>query len=413
MRRTLYTNLSLAVLCSAVSGMQAASSNQRITAAIPCAASVRDQSGGACLRASSTPTLGSLYPLSTDLFLDPATGWTGLGTTNPLARLTVGGDALLDGDLRFGGVTDGIQFSSINPLSEAPVPMMRLFQFGTSNPDRMVFAHSDAYSDWGLEYSDAGDRFTFQAGAGAEVLTIDLTRRNVTVDGGLLGTSTLLAKTAGASNAAIRGSSTATTGIGIEGFGATGVVGGTTQPGGYGVSALGGLGATGLKTFQQPHPTDATKEIRYVALEGNEAGTYFRGTSRLEGGVALLEIPEDFRLVTEPEGITVQVTPLGNARAWVEEQSLGRIVVRGDRDVRFNYFVNGVRFGFGGHQPIQTNERFVPRYRDVPFHPELPGAVRDLLVESGVLNADYTPNEATADRHGWTLRDRPDSETGR
>ena len=34
---------------------------------------------------------------------------------------------------------------------------------------------------------------------------------------------------------------------------------------------------TGTKSFVEPHPTDPTKVIRYVSLEGPEAGTYFRG----------------------------------------------------------------------------------------------------------------------------------------
>jgi len=31
--------------------------------------------------------------------------------------------------------------------------------------------------------------------------------------------------------------------------------------------------ATGTKNFIEPHPTDASKKIRYVSLEGPEAGS--------------------------------------------------------------------------------------------------------------------------------------------
>ena len=41
----------------------------------------------------------------------------------------------------------------------------------------------------------------------------------------------------------------------------------------------------GIKSFVQPHPADASKEIRFVCLEGNESGTYFRGSGRVVGGL--------------------------------------------------------------------------------------------------------------------------------
>ena len=123
-----------------------------------------------------------------------------------------------------------------------------------------------------------------------------------------------------------------------------------------------------------------------------------------------LELPADFRMVTEAEGMTVQVTALGDARLWMEERSLERIIVRGDRDVEFDYFVNGLRLGFGDRTPVVENEYFIPRHRDEPFLPQLPESVRQLMVDSGILNPDYTPNEATAARLGWTLVDRPDDD---
>lgn len=55
-----------------------------------CALTLRDVSTGDCVSADSTPTLGRLYPLSSDFNLDPA-GNVGIGTTTPGARLTVNG----------------------------------------------------------------------------------------------------------------------------------------------------------------------------------------------------------------------------------------------------------------------------------------------------------------------------------
>ena len=69
--------------------------------------------------------------------------------------------------------------------------------------------------------------------------------------------------------------------------------------------------ATGAKFFAEPHPTDPTKEIRYVCLEGRESGTYFRGTGRIVNGFATIDVPGDFRDVTSSEGLTAVVTPVG------------------------------------------------------------------------------------------------------
>ena len=187
----------------------------------------------------------------------------------------------------------------------------------------------------------------------------------------------------------------------------TGSVGVCGEGDGFGVFSLGDLGASGVKSFVQPHPTDAALEVRFVCLEGNESGTYFRGSSEIVGGRAVIAVPEEFRLVTEREGMTVQVTPRGPGNMWVARATLGEVVVRGERDVPFDYFVNGVRAGFSDHVPIRPNTTFVPRVRGQAFGTGLPETVRETLVETGILNSDYTPNEATAHRLGWTLADPP------
>ena len=46
---------------------------------------------GQCLRASSVPALGALYPLGPDWYVDAASGHVGLGTTAPVVRLDVAG----------------------------------------------------------------------------------------------------------------------------------------------------------------------------------------------------------------------------------------------------------------------------------------------------------------------------------
>ena len=51
--------------------------------------------------------------------------------------------------------------------------------------------------------------------------------------------------------------------------------------------------------------------IRYVALEGPESGTYFRGRGKIVRGVAEIAVPDSFRMVTDAEGLSIQVTPIG------------------------------------------------------------------------------------------------------
>ena len=208
-------------------------------------------------------------------------------------------------------------------------------------------------------------------------------------------------------------------GAGVYGLGGVGVVGtpnsafygpsfGLFPYYGYGVLSLGPSGATGAKLFLQPHPEDADKIIAFAALEGPESATFFRGSSRTSEGAAVIEVPEAFRLASEADQLTVQVTAREPASLWVESRSAERIVVRSDRDVPFDYFVNGVRRGFAEHKPIRENkhELFVPKVRGEPYGLQYPEGLRDILVQNGTLNPDFTPNEAVAADRGWELKDR-------
>jgi hypothetical protein len=70
------------------------------------------------------------------------------------------------------------QASLIFPVvtSPTPAPMIYMFDGGISNADRMVIAHSPAFSNWGLRYADNGDRFQFMRD-GEVVGTMDLSNR--------------------------------------------------------------------------------------------------------------------------------------------------------------------------------------------------------------------------------------------
>jgi hypothetical protein len=117
-------------------------------------------------------------------------------------------------------------------------------------------------------------------------------------------------------------------------------------------------------------------------------------------------VPEECRLVTDADGLTVQVTAKGpNAGLWVETETLDQIVVRGNGNVQFNYFVNGVRRGYADLELIRENHAYVPEVRGMPSGSQYTEGHRQILIENGILNADFTPNEETAAMMGWTLRD--------
>jgi hypothetical protein len=107
----------------------------------------------------------------------------------------------------------------------------------------------------------------------------------------------------------------------------------------------------GTKNFVQNHPYDATKSVTYACLEGDEVGTYTRGTARLVSGEARIALGDTFPWVTNPDvGLTAQLTPRGSAALlYVVSLSASELVVRGasgDPSAAFDYVVHGLRVGF-------------------------------------------------------------------
>ncbi len=171
---------------------------------------------------------------------------------------------------------------------------------------------------------------------------------------------------------------------------------------GLGVSYTGGLGGSGMKSFYEPHPTDPEKVIRYVSLEGPEAGTYFRGTARIVQGQAVITVPEDFRIVTDEEGLTVQLTPVGSsANMWIASEDLNQITVRSSKDVAFHYLVQGVRRNYKDFEVVAKSPFFQPRSPDDRMTPSLSDGEKARLIANGTYNADGTVNMDTAERLGW------------
>jgi hypothetical protein len=112
------------------------------------------------------------------------------------------------------------------------------------------------------------------------------------------------------------------------------------------------------KAFVQNDPVDASKSVVYVALEGDEAGTYTRGQARLRGGVAHVPLDPAFALVTNPDiGLTASLTPRrSNVPLTIASLTSQELVVRSagpSDDVVFDFMVSGLRIGFETHPPIQ------------------------------------------------------------
>jgi len=128
------------------------------------------------------------------------------------------------------------------------------------------------------------------------------------------------------------------------------------------VTVNGNLIVTGSKGFVQQHPTNLTQEIVYICLEGGEAGTYSRGSSIMENGIAVVELPEHFALVTNLNGLTVQITPRGPVQSmlYVESVTPSQLVVKAsnpaDANVPFDFMINGLRKGFEDHQVIRDKQ---------------------------------------------------------
>ena len=193
----------------------------------------------------------------------------------------------------------------------------------------------------------------------------------------------------------------AVVGLGMNGasIGTFGILGNTT----YGVYAFGNSGASGTKSFVEPHPTDPRKVINYVSLEGPEAGTYFRGSARTVNGVAVIAVPEDFRIVSDDEGLTVQLTPVGaSAGMYIVSEDLNQIVVHSNRDVKFHYLVNGVRRAYKDHVAIMDGTEYMPWSPNFKMPEAFSAEAKRRLIANGTYNEDGTVNMETAERIGLT-----------
>ena len=355
-----------------------------------CAPGVEDASmPGVCIPANSIPTLGQLFPLSTELFVEAGSGRVGIGTTSPGVRLDVVG-----GNVR----TDGRLVSTVS--SGPPLVVGSTDRVQSLNADFLDGFHASAFSQLGnrIETNEIAQgavtfskmaansvgTFTIADGGvqtadiGDGVVTSSKLDDNLSLSGELDVEDRLLAANQrvrlveGTSGAGIVNAFspaddynfrvTWLSGFPEHGFLSLNGENGSQQAGIYVDSAGQGVVFGDVKNFVAANPSDPSTEIWYASLEGPEAAAYARGTATLVDGLATVELPRHFQDVTSGTGITVVLTP-GAAQSRglaVVEKSRERIVVRellnGTGSYEFDWEVKAVRSGFEDYQIVRPIE---------------------------------------------------------
>jgi len=104
----------------------------------------------------------------------------GIGTSSPASTFSVGNGSKFQVNGASGSVsfTDANAFIRFPATTDTNLPMIYMFSSGTQNRDRMVFGHSPAFPDWGLQYNDTVDAFSFRSNL-AETMTVNLANQRV------------------------------------------------------------------------------------------------------------------------------------------------------------------------------------------------------------------------------------------
>ena len=117
------------------------------------------------------------------------------------------------------------------------------------------------------------------------------------------------------------------------------------------------IGSFTSKTFNIQHPTKENKRLVYASLEGPENGVYIRG--RLTGN-NVIELPDYWRGLVDPESITVSLTQIGSSQdLMVDKIEWGsKVVVRSGNasNIDCYYIVNATRKDI---EPLQVEQDVV------------------------------------------------------
>jgi len=129
-----------------------------------------------------------------------------------------------------------------------------------------------------------------------------------------------------------------------------------------GVDASGqGIVSADIKNFRTEHPTENDKDIWYASLEGAEAGAYVRGTAMLTKGRGEIVLPDHFKHVAAPQGVTIILTPLSitsKGMAVLEKDISDGVIevgelLSGTGSYEFDWEVKAVRKGFESYEVVR------------------------------------------------------------
>lgn len=301
--------------------------------------------------------------------LSPTSAEVGIGTstsTNPAEKLTVAaGNVLVDNNRYYKGKTTGGVLSNLIGINTSNALSLYDGKLTVGSDGRTFMGNATVGGDLAV----AGT-VNVKTGAnlnGPTLMTGMVTASNHVLINGNVGIGTYLSdisKLYVEGNSAFRGRVNVTVGPIVAEAGLTSLGDFEAKNASVleNVTIRGNLSVFGSKNFVQPHPTDETKKIVYVAAEAGEALTMARGISKTENGSVVVNLPDHFALVTSEEApVTVQLTVEGApALVYIVSKSKQSIEVkmkdsdyREFSDVTFHYFVQGVRDGFEDHLAIQ------------------------------------------------------------
>ena len=102
----------------------------------------------------------------------------------------------------------------------------------------------------------------------------------------------------------------------------------------YNLEVTGSFAAT-TKSFVIDHPTKENHQLRYACLEGPENSVYIRGRS----SDSIIELPDYWVGLVHDDSITVNVTPIGNKKVWVESINNNSVTIGSDDSTEYFYTV--------------------------------------------------------------------------
>lgn len=89
--------------------------------------------------------------------------------------------------------------------------------------------------------------------------------------------------------------------------------------------------AATTKSFLIDHPTKLGMKLRYGSLEGPENGVYFRGRIRADIPIAIIDLPDYWIGLVDPDSITVTLTANGKyQKLYTSEVNIFQVIIEND-----------------------------------------------------------------------------------